>query len=186
MSQSNSSGEFDARNGGRPTIQRGPGWSLVLVVACVALGFSASAAEYERVAASSERNRAEVLATTCSTVEGQLEDIGKFMAAPHTRIVTLQPLPGMATSSAVIAWNSSQQDGYFLCDDLPVLDAGSGYEIWALHAGDDPVKVATVNAKPGASVYPFRSWAIPGKLRIEVTSGPRSAAKTPIFAGDIE
>jgi hypothetical protein len=163
------------------------GWSVVLVFACVALGFVASMAEYERINASTERNRAELLATSYSTVEGQLEDIGKFLADPHTRIISLKGSQGLSSTAAVIAWNTAQQNGYFLCDALPTLDSGTGYEIWTLHENDNPVKIATIDAKPGASVYPFRSWqSIPGKLRLEVTAGPRSAAKTPVFAGDIE
>jgi hypothetical protein len=187
MNESMSGGHFEQRANVKSQPSPGTGWAMVLVFACIALGFVASVAEYERMDASTERNRAELLATSYSTIEGQLEDIGKFLADPHTRIISLKGSQGLSSTAAVIAWNTAEQNGYFLCDALPTLDSGTGYEIWTLHENDDPVKVATINAKPGASVYPFRSWqAIPGKLRLEVTAGPRAAVKTPVFAGDIE
>ncbi len=161
-------------------------WTGVLLLACLALGFAASIAEYERVMLSAERQRAEALATRSSLAEGQLEDIGKFLSDSHTRLTALHGM-GSAGNDAVVAWNSLNQDGYFFCDDLPVLEAGSGYELWALHGTDVPVKLATIHAEPGASVYPFRSWpSTPGKLRLEVTAGPRNSAGNPIFAGEIE
>jgi len=163
------------------------GWSVILIFACVALGFTASAADYERIAATGERNHAELLATECSSAEGQLEDLGKFLADPHTHLIPLTRSGELAVNPAVIAWNTVDRRGYFLCDDLPVLDAGRGYELWALRAMSDPVKLATLDAKPGLSVYPFRDWAgMSGKMRLEITAGPRSVEKNPVFAGDIE
>jgi len=165
----------------------GSGWSLILIFACVALGFTAAAAEYERAAATSERNHAEILATECSAAEGHLEDLGKFLADPHTRLFSLNGAVGFARNNAVVAWNSAMRQGYFMCDDLPIRDVGSGYEIWALHNSEAPVKVATIDAKPGASVYPFRtSQENTGKIRLEVTAGPRSVENSPVFAGEIE
>jgi hypothetical protein len=165
----------------------GTGWSIILVFACVALGFTASAADYERIAATSERNQRELLATECSAVEGQLEDLGKFLADPHTRLIPLAGSGEFAADPAAIAWNAVERHGYFLCDDLPVLDSGRGYELWASQGMDDPVKVAMWDIKPGASVYPFRFWQpIAGKVRLEITAGPRSAQKSPVFAGEIE
>ena len=117
----------------------GTGWSIVLVFACVALGFTASAADYERIVANSERNQAGLLGTECSAVEGQIEDLGKFLADPNTRLIPLVGSGEFAAAPAAIAWNSVQRHGYFLCDDLPVLDSGRGYELWALHGMDDPV-----------------------------------------------
>jgi hypothetical protein len=163
------------------------GWSIVLIFACVALGFTASAADFERIVASRERNEAELLATECSTAEGKLEDLGKYLADPNTRLISLTRSGEYAARPAVIAWNSPQRQGYFLCDDLPVLDAGEGYELWALSGSDDPVKVATIDARPGDSVYPFRIWqTTAGKLRLEITAGSRSQEKSPVFAGEIE
>jgi hypothetical protein len=165
----------------------GTGWSIILVFACVALGFTASAADYERIVATSERNQRELLATECSAVEGQLEDLGKFLANPHTRLIPLAGSGEFAADPAAIAWNAVERHGYFLCDDLPVLDAGSGYELWALQGMAEPVKIEMWNTKPGISVYPFRFWQpIAGKMRLEVTAGPRSVQKNPFFAGEIE
>jgi hypothetical protein len=177
----------DEQHGDSLSNQSGSGWLLILILACVALGFTASATEYERVAASNERNHAELLATECSAVEGHLEDLGKFLADPHTRLFPLMGSEEFARNYAVIAWNTSEQKGYFMCDNLPVRDAGSGYEIWALHGNDEPLKVTTIDAKPGASVYPFRtSQGKTGKMRLEVTAGPRSLENSPVFAGEIE
>jgi hypothetical protein len=165
----------------------GTGWSIVLVFACVALGFTASAADYERIVATSERNHAELLGTECSAVEGKIEDLGKFLADPNTRLIPLAGSGEFAANPAAIAWNAVEQHGYFLCDDLPVLDSGRGYELWALHGMNDPVKVAIWDVKPGASVYPFRVWEpMAGKIRLEITAGPRSVEKSPVFAGEIE
>jgi hypothetical protein len=163
------------------------GWSIIFVFACVALGFTASAADYERIVATSERNQAGLLGTECSAVEGQIEDLGKFLADPNTRLIPLVGSGEFAAAPAAIAWNSVQRHGYFLCDDLPVLDSGRGYELWARHGMDDAVKVAGWDAKPGASVYPFRVWEpTAGKMRLEITAGPRSGEKSPAFAGEIE
>jgi hypothetical protein len=165
----------------------GTGWSIVLVFACVALGFTASAADYERIVANSERNRAGLLGTECSAVEGQIEDLGKFLADPNTRLIPLVGSGEFAAAPAAIAWNSVQRHGYFLCDDLPVLDSGRGYELWALHGADDPMNIAIWDVKPGASVFPFRVWEpTTGKMRLEITAGPRSVEKSPVFAGEIE
>lgn len=163
------------------------GWPVVLVFACVALGFTAAAAEYERVAATTERNHAELLATECSVAEGKLEDLGKFLADPHTRLITLARSGSFAGNTAMVAWNSVEGHGYFFCDDLPTLDADSGYEVWALRASGEPVRIAILDAKAGASVYPLRGLqTMSGKMRLEITAGPRLPDKSPVFAGDIE
>jgi hypothetical protein len=165
----------------------GTGWSIILVFACVALGFTASAADYERIVATSERDHAGLVATECSAVEGQIEDLGKFLADPNTRLIPLAGSSEFAAAPAAIAWNSVERRGYFLCDDLPILDTGRGYELWALHGMDDPVKIAMWDSKPGTSVYPFRVWQpTTGKTRLEITAGPRSSQKGPVFAGEIE
>lgn len=168
------------------------GRPITLVFACAALGFVASALQYERVVAGTERNRAELLAMAYSTAQGQLEDFGRFLSDPHTRLISLAASESVASKRAVIAWNAADRTGYFLCDDLPVLDSGTNYELWALHGSDDPVKLASIGAKPGDSIYPLGSWpvgswrGIEGKIRVEVTAGPRSVAKTPVFSGEIE
>ncbi|MGD0387943.1 MAG: anti-sigma factor [Tepidisphaeraceae bacterium] len=162
-------------------------WSGLLVFACLALGFVASAVQYERVAATSQRDRAEILATADSRMEGQLEDLGKLLSDPQTRMVRLTGSPGSSVANAVIAWNAAARRGYLLCDQLPVLDSGSGYELWALHGGDDPVKIATIVAKAGDSVYLFQAWGeMDGKIRLQITAGPRSSDKPPILAGEIQ
>jgi hypothetical protein len=159
----------------------------LLIFACLALGFAASAVQYERIAATSQRNRAELLATADSRMEGQLEDLGKLLSEPQTRMIRLTGSPGSSVANAVIAWNAAARRGYLLCDQLPVLDSGSGYELWALHGSDDPVKIATIVAKAGDSVYLFQAWReMEGKIRLQITAGPRSSGKPPILVGDIE
>ncbi|MGD0768827.1 MAG: anti-sigma factor [Tepidisphaeraceae bacterium] len=166
---------------------RRSGWAGLLIFACLALGFAGSAVQYERVAATSQRNRAEVLATADSRVEGQLEDLGKLLSDPQTRMIRLTGLPGSSVANAVIAWNGAARRGYLLCDQLPVLDSGSGYELWMLHGGDEAVKIASIVAKAGQSVYLFQAWgAMDGKIRLEITAGKRSTGKAPILAGEIE
>jgi hypothetical protein len=165
----------------------GTSWAIILVFACIALGFTASAADYERIVANQERDQAGLVATECSVAEGKLEDIGKFLADPHTRLISLSGTGGFATEPAAIAWNSIEQNGYFLCDTLPAQDAGRGYELWALNGMGEPVKVADWDAKPGASVFPFKvEQPFEAKTRLEITAGPRSADKSPAFAGEIE
>ena len=160
-------------------------WLSLLVLACLAMGFAASAVQYERIAATNQRNRAELLATADSRMEGQLEDLGKFLSQPQTRIIRLTGSAGSSIANAVIAWNAAAGRGYLLCDQLPVLDCG--YEIWVLHGGDDPVKIATIVAKAGDSVYLFQALgAMDGKIRLEITAGPRSSDKPPILVGEIE
>jgi hypothetical protein len=157
----------------------------LLIFACLALGFAASAVQYERLAATSQRNRAELLATADSRTEGQLEDLGKFLSQPQTRMIRLTGPAGSSVANAAIAWNAATGRGYLLCDQLPVLDGG--YEIWLLHGHDDPVKIATLSAKAGQSVYLFQAWReMDGKIRLQITAGPRSSGKAPILAGEIE
>ena len=113
-----------------------------------------------------------MLATADSRMEGQLEDLGKFFSEPQTRMIRLTGSPGSSVANAVIAWNTSSPRGYLLSDQLPVLDSGSGYELWMLHGGDDPVKIATIVAKAGQSVYPFQAWgAMEGRIRLQITAG---------------
>jgi hypothetical protein len=167
-------------------------WPIILIFACAALGFTASMVDYERSAMRSERDRAEMLATDCALAQGQLEDLGKFLSDPGTRLIPLTGSGALGSSTASIAWNMSRGHGFLLCDSLPVLDAGSGYEIWAQQVGDGPVKLVTVDARPGMSIYPLQlsganiSGANSGKMRVEITAGPRAEDKTPIFAGEIE
>jgi len=182
---------YYGRDAERPAANAAPprrsGWAGVLILACLALGFAGSAVQYERVAATSERNRAEILAAADSRTEGQLEDLGKLLSDPQTRMVRMAGLPGSSVANAVIAWNAGARRGYLLCDQLPVLDSGGGYELWALHGGDEPVKIATIVAKAGDSVYLFQAWrAMDGKIRLEITAGARSSGKAPILAGEIE
>ena len=47
----------------------------------------------------------ELLATECSNAEGQLEDLGKFLADPHTQLIPLTRSGGFAANRAMIAWN---------------------------------------------------------------------------------
>jgi hypothetical protein len=162
-------------------------WPGLLIFACLGLGFAASAVEYERVTATAQRDRAEVLATMDSVEEGRLEDIGKFLASPQTRIIHLSPSDGAGIGSAVIAWNAPQQRGYLLCDRLPVLDPGDVYEVWAISAAEDAMKLASIEAKVGNSVYSFQAAGIiAGKTRVEVTAGARSPNKSPILSGEID
>src|SRR5580658_4548372 len=109
-------------------------WAGSLILACLGLGFAASAVEFERVAATAQRNRANTLAAVDSVYEGRLEDIGKFLSDPQTRLIRLAPSDDAGISSAVVAWNAAAQRGYLLCDDLPVLNSGNNYEMWAISA----------------------------------------------------
>jgi hypothetical protein len=161
-------------------------WAGSLILACLGLGFAASAVEYERVAATAQRNRADTLAAMDSVHEGRLEDVGKFLSNPQTRLIRLAPSDDAAVSSAVIAWNSAEQRGYLFCDELPVLDTGERYELWAVGAAN-PVKLASIEARVGSSVYAFQAeTAIAGKTRVEVTAGARSGNKVAILAGEID
>jgi hypothetical protein len=162
------------------------GWAVILIFACLALGFAASAAEYERIVATGERHHAELLAAECSIAEGQLEDLGKFLADPHTRFIPLTRSGGFASSAAMIAWNPPDGHGYFFCDDLPVLAGDHQYEVWALHGMDEPLKIGAFDARAGTSVYPLRAMAMTGKMRLEITAGPRSVQNSAVFAGEIE
>jgi hypothetical protein len=162
-------------------------WPIILIFACAALGFTASMVNYERSVARSERDRAEMLSTECSLAQSQLEDLGKFLSDPGTRLIPLTGSGAFGSSTASIAWNMAGGRGYLVCDSLPILDAGRGYEIWAQQGSDDAVKLVTVDAHPGTSIYPLQlSGANSGKMRVEITAGPRAEDKTPIFAGEIE
>jgi hypothetical protein len=161
-------------------------WAGILVIACLALGFTSSAVEYERSRARSERDRANVLATADSEVEGRLEDLGKFLAGPQTRLIRLSGLDPSAPE-AVIAWNSSLRRGYLLCDQLPALDAQVDYEVWVIHGSDAPARLAGVNPLAGVSVYPLQAVQdIEEKDHLEITAGPRSVGKSPMFSGDFQ
>ncbi len=103
-------------------------WPMVLFFACLGLGFAASAVEYERVTATAQRNRADVLAAVDSVMEGRMEDLGKFLSNPQTQLIHLASTADSGFAGAVIAWNSSEQRGYLMCDQLPVLNEGDKYE----------------------------------------------------------
>ena len=162
-------------------------WAAPLILACLGLGFAASAVEYERVVATAQRDRADALAAIDSVYEGRLEDIGKFLSDPQTRLIRLAPSEDASISGAVIAFNGPEQRGYLLCDDLPMLGSGDNYEMWAIGAGAVPVKIASFEAKVGHSVYSFQARAaIGGKTRLEVTAGARSHGKVAVLAGEID
>lgn len=160
-------------------------WSGTLILACLALGFTASAIKVEQSRIRSEQDRANILATADSAVESRLEDLGRFLAEPQTRLVRLSRLDPSA-SDAVIAWNSSLRRGYLLCDGLPPLDPQVDYEMWVMRGSGAPVRLAGVNARAGISAYPFQADGdLEQKDHVEITAGPREAGKSPIFSGDI-
>jgi hypothetical protein len=136
--------------------RRTGGWTPILIFACLALGFTASAVEYERARAVGERDRANLLAADDSVVAGRIEDLGKFLADSQTRWIRLTDPQNTVGMHAVVAWNAQNQSGYLFCDQLPPLDAGTSYELWTLHGSDDPQSVAAIAPQAGASVYPFR------------------------------
>ena len=159
-------------------------WSGTLILACLALGFTASAVKIEQVRIRSEQDRVNVLATADSESESRLEDLGRFLAEPQTRLIRLSRLDATA-SDAVIAWNPSLRRGYLLCDGLPPLDPSVDYELWVLHESDTPVRLAGISARAGKSAYPFQADGDIGtKDHLEITAGPREAGKSPIFSAD--
>jgi len=164
----------------------GTGWGTILVLACLALGFTASAVEYERVRVKGERERAGLLATADSEVEGQLEDLGKFLAEPQTRLIRLAGANSSPIANAVIAWNSVEQKGYLLCDDLKALEPASAYELWVKRGSDEPIRIAGIEPKAGVSVYQFRASGVKSRDRLEITAGPPSAGKSPILSGEFD
>jgi hypothetical protein len=163
-------------------------WPTVVIFACLALGFLASAVEFQRTTIQTQRQQTQVLATADSEVEGRMEDVGKFLSDPQTKNIHLLGADGQAVSHAVIAWNAAQQSGYLFCDQLPVLDTGIGYELWGLRPSADPVKIASVQATAGTSVYPFRirDHGMEIGNRIEITAGPRSATNSALLSGQVD
>jgi hypothetical protein len=168
--------------------RRSTAWTPILIFACLALGFTASAVEYERARVVGERDRANILAADDSVVAGRIEDLGKFLADSQTRWIRLTNPQNTIGIHAVVAWNAQSQSGYLFCDQLTPLDGGNNYELWTLHGSDDPQSVGAVAPEAGASVYPFRlkgEGMVIGN-RLEITAGPRSESKTPILSGAID
>lgn len=165
---------------------RGSGWGAMLVVACLALGFCASAVEYERVWGQGQHQRAELLATADSEVAGQLEDLGRFLADPQTRLIRLKGMDSSPIGDAAIVWNAPRQEGYLLCDQLRVLDEGTAYEVWTRRGSDEPIRIAGIQPKAGQSVYPFRATGVKSRDRLEITAGPPSARNAPILTGEFD
>jgi len=167
---------------------RSSGWTPILIFACLALGFTASAMEYERARAVGERNRANVLAADNSVVQGRMEDLGKFLSDSQTHWIRLTNADHTADVHALVAWNAQSQAGYLFCDQLPALDPGANYELWTLHSSDDAQSVAAIAPQAGASVYPFRfqSGGLIIGNRLEITAGPRSMSKSPFLTGEID
>jgi hypothetical protein len=168
--------------------QRSGSWTPILIFTCLALGFAASAVEYERTRAVGERNRANVMAADDSVSQGRMEDLGKFLSDSRTRWIHLSNPDDVGGMRGVIAWNPESQSGYFFCDRLPVLDAGSRYELWALPGTGDPESVATISPQAGMSVYPFHflSGSVVAGNRLEITAGPRTESKGAILSGEID
>jgi hypothetical protein len=159
---------------------------MTLVLACLALGFTASAVEFERVQMKGEQDRAGLLATADSEVEGQLEDLGKFLAQPGTRVIRLTGADSSPIADAVMAWNASEQKGYLLCDELKALEPAMVYEMWVRRGTDEPMRIAGIEPKAGASVYLFRANGVKSQDHLEITAGPPSAGKSPILSGEFD
>ena len=171
-----------------PPIRQRSTWTPILIVTCLALGFTASAVEYERARAVGERDRAQVLAADDSVIQGRFEDLGKFLADSQTRWIHLANPQNSAGVHALVAWNAQSQTGYLFCDQLPALDSGINYELWTLRDPENPQSVAAIAPQAGASVYPFRflSGGLVIGTRLEITAGPRSISKSPILSGEID
>lgn len=162
------------------------GWGMTLVLACLALGFTASAVEYEQARVKGERERAGMLAIADSEVEGQLEDLGKFIAEPETRVIRLTGENASPIGSAVIVWNASEEKGYLLCDELKMLEPAMMYELWVKRGTEEPMKIAGIEPRAGVSVYLFRASGVKSQDRLEIMAGPRSAGKSPILSGEFD
>jgi hypothetical protein len=163
-------------------------WTPVFIFTCLALGFAASAVEYERARAVGERGRASVLAADNSVTHGQMEDLGKFLSDSQTRWIRLTNPDHGSPLHAVVAWKGAALSGYLFCDQLPALDAGSDYQLWTRSSSAEPQSIATIAPEAGVSVYPFhfQSGALVIGNRLEMTAGPRSNANSAILAGEIE
>src|SRR5215469_16800728 len=81
-------------------------WTPILILTCLALGFTASAVEYERARAVGERSRASVLAADNSVAHGRMEDLGKFLSDSQTRWIRLTSPDHASALHAVVAWNA--------------------------------------------------------------------------------
>jgi hypothetical protein len=152
----------------------------------LALGFTASAVEYEQARVKGERERAGVLAAADSEMQGRLEDLGKFIADPQTRVIRLTGENSSLISNAVIVWNATEEKGYLLCDELKTLEPAMMYELWIKHGTDEPMKVAGIEPRPGMSVYLFRASGVKSQDRLEITAGPPSTGKSPILSGEFD
>jgi hypothetical protein len=160
-----------------------PVWAVILVLACLALGLVGGVVQWERGRADVEQRRAVSMAVHDSLLQAQREDLGKLLADPQTRMVRLLPSDGSRVTQAVIAWNPAQQTGFLFCDQLPALDSGVSYEIWATRDAE-PSPISRIDARPGLSVYRFRpDGGLNAVRRWEITAGPRSADAAPILVG---
>jgi hypothetical protein len=164
-------------------------WTPILIFTCLALGFCASAVEYERARAVGERGRASVLAADNSVAHGRMEDLGKFLSDSQTHWIRLGSPDHASALHAVVAWNGQSQSGYLFCDQLPALDPGAEYQLWTLaSASADPKAVAAIAPQAGVSVYPFhfQSGSLVIGNRIEITAGSRSNSSSAILSGEID
>jgi hypothetical protein len=180
----------------RPTQQRpdgyanahrkSSGWGAVLVIACLAIGLLAAAVQMLREQLRTEEYRANEMNTSAVFVESQAENLGKFMADPHTVLVGMSGSSGSAVHSASLAWNPAQNSGVLFCDELPIFDASRQYEIWSTGDAGSASRLAEIRAKPGTSVYPFKAIPTSGDVsRFEITAGPRVPGQAPILAGSL-
>lgn len=162
-------------------------WAGVLIVCCLALGFLAAMFHWQQTRYQTERDRAGTLLTAAELSMARAESLGRNMADPRTRLIRLSGPMLAETGGAALAYNEAIHWAALFCDQLPVLDSGRHYEIWA---GDDEApwaRLASIDAQPGTSVYAFHWSAAPGRLqRIEISAGPRLSRQQPLLSGRIQ
>jgi len=162
-------------------------WAGVLIICCLALGFLAAMFHWEQARYQTERDRAATLLTAAELGMARAESLGRNLADPRTRLIHLSGPLLTEAGGAALAYNEAIHWAALFCDRLPRLDSGRHYEIWAGADQSQWVRLASIDAEPGTSVYAFHWSAAPGRLqRIEISAGPRVSQQPPLLSGQIQ
>jgi anti-sigma-K factor RskA len=114
-----------------------------------------------------------------SSSQQQLADAARAARTqPGARTVTLQSADGRALGDVTVLPNGRA----YLTSDLPALDGGRTYQLWALH-GTDRVNLGVIGRDP--HVVAFRIPGNPSGIAVtnEVSGGVKVSHKDPVAVG---
>jgi anti-sigma-K factor RskA len=170
------------------------------IVLAVSLVLALQQGNAARLAAKTERQRAERLEVQLVQLREELSDarailahergLRELVAQPAARLATLAALPPAPGAAARVVWHPETREAWLLASGLAPAPAGKGYEVWVIgKAAPVPAGVFQVDAE-GKAVFRMPSVDETAKVKtFAVTVEPAEGTPAPtgpmVLAGTV-